>query len=177
MALIARLSRLFTADFHAVLDRLEEPDVLLRQAVREMEDELGHCEQQLNRLQLEHEQLSRRESEIGEAIDEIDEQLDLCFASCEETLAKALVKRKLPQVALHRGVRGNREKVEKQIETARARLVEQRQRFEGVRQKAELLAESTESPFAETGAVSELNISEDDVDVAFLKEKRLRSAS
>ncbi len=40
MALITRVSRLFQADFHAVLDRIEEPEVLLRQAVREMEEEL-----------------------------------------------------------------------------------------------------------------------------------------
>ena len=37
MALITRISRLFTADFHAVLDRIEEPDVLLKHAIREME--------------------------------------------------------------------------------------------------------------------------------------------
>src|SRR6188508_28625 len=30
MALINRMSRLFTADVHAVLDRIEEPDVLLK---------------------------------------------------------------------------------------------------------------------------------------------------
>ena len=38
MALITRFSRLFRADLHAVLDRIEEPDVILRQAVREMEE-------------------------------------------------------------------------------------------------------------------------------------------
>lgn len=36
MALINRATRLFRADLHAVLDRIEEPDILLRQAVREM---------------------------------------------------------------------------------------------------------------------------------------------
>ena len=41
MALINRMTRLFTADLHAVLDRLEEPDVLLKHAIREMEDELA----------------------------------------------------------------------------------------------------------------------------------------
>ena len=34
MPLINRVSRLFRADLHAVLDRIEEPDVLLRQAAR-----------------------------------------------------------------------------------------------------------------------------------------------
>ena len=36
MALINRMSRLFTADIHAVLDRIEEPNVLLKHAIREM---------------------------------------------------------------------------------------------------------------------------------------------
>src|SRR5262247_3541760 len=45
MALINRMSRLFTADVHAVLDRIEEPDVLLKHAVREMEEELARGEQ------------------------------------------------------------------------------------------------------------------------------------
>ena len=44
MALINRMSRLFTADVHAVLDRIEEPDVLLRQAIREMEEALERSE-------------------------------------------------------------------------------------------------------------------------------------
>ena len=38
MALMTRVARLFRADLHAVLDRIEEPEVLLRQALREMED-------------------------------------------------------------------------------------------------------------------------------------------
>jgi phage shock protein A len=36
MALITRVSRLFRADVNAVLDRIEEPASLLRQAVLDM---------------------------------------------------------------------------------------------------------------------------------------------
>ena len=49
MELINRIARLFKADFHAVLDQIEEPEALLRQAIRDMEDELAvglpdeHC--------------------------------------------------------------------------------------------------------------------------------------
>ena len=38
MALINRVSRLFKADFNAVLDQIEEPEQLLKQAIRDMED-------------------------------------------------------------------------------------------------------------------------------------------
>ena len=37
MALITRLSRMMRADFNALLDRLEEPDILLAQALRDMQ--------------------------------------------------------------------------------------------------------------------------------------------
>ena len=47
MALITRVGRLFRADLHAVLDRVEEPEVLLRQAIREMEEELAEDRQRL----------------------------------------------------------------------------------------------------------------------------------
>ena len=40
MALINRVTQLFKADFHAVLDRIEEPEQLLRQSIRDMEDVL-----------------------------------------------------------------------------------------------------------------------------------------
>ena len=60
MALITRVARLFRADFHAVLDRVEEPDILLRQAIREMEDDLARDEKGYQRQQQEAEQLAKK---------------------------------------------------------------------------------------------------------------------
>jgi len=51
MLLISRISRLFRADLHAVLDRIEEPEALLRQAIREMEELLAQDEQRSRLLQ------------------------------------------------------------------------------------------------------------------------------
>ena len=48
MALINRISRLFKADFHAVLDHIEEPEALLKQAIRDMEDDLAKTKQRIN---------------------------------------------------------------------------------------------------------------------------------
>ena len=44
MPIINRFMNLFTADIHAVLDRLEEPEILLRQAIREMEEETSRLQ-------------------------------------------------------------------------------------------------------------------------------------
>ncbi len=67
MALITRVTRLFTADMHAVLDRLEEPDVLLRQAVREMHEVLASDRQQLRALRGESTRLETRIDDTARA--------------------------------------------------------------------------------------------------------------
>ena len=95
MALITRVSRLFQADFHAVLDRIEEPEVLLRQAVREMEEELARDEQRSKMLTHEQRQLVTRETGLKQSLHDIDEELDTCFAAGNDELARACIRRKL----------------------------------------------------------------------------------
>ena len=83
MALINRMSRLFTADVHAVLDRIEEPDVLLKHAIREMDEELARSEQRVRQLEHEHEALAERQRKVQAALAELVSQLDVCFSNDE----------------------------------------------------------------------------------------------
>ena len=177
MALINRMSRLFTADMHAVLDRLEEPETLLKQAVREMEDETAKSGERLRRLHLEAERIDRREREIAANIAQIDDQLDLCFESGEEGLARSLVKRKLPQSALLGKVSSDRTVVAAEIAQAAGRHLEQQQRLESVRQKSELLGDGRSAAANDFEPHPELAVSADDIEVAFLHEKAKRSGS
>ena len=95
MALINRVTRLFKADFNAVLDRIEEPEQVLKQAIREMEDDLVGAEQRIQVVTHDQDALNERKSELDAKITEIDEELDLCFAKKKDELARTLVRRKL----------------------------------------------------------------------------------
>ncbi len=95
MALITRVARLFRADLHAVLDRIEEPDILLRQAVRDMEEELAGDQQRLKLLNHEQEQIEARVRELDPTLQEIEEQLQVCFDAGKDDLARALIRRRL----------------------------------------------------------------------------------
>ena len=95
MALITRISRLFKADFHAVLDQVEEPEMLLRQAIREMEDDLSEAELRQHYRRDEVDELQLRRDELEQPLGEIDEELDVCFDSGEDDLARDLIRRKL----------------------------------------------------------------------------------
>ena len=95
MALINRMSRLFTADVHAVLDRIEEPDALLRQAIREMEEALERADDEVRMLEQECAALVHRQRKVESQLAELGEQLDISFGAGNEELARRLVKRKL----------------------------------------------------------------------------------
>ena len=182
MALINRVTRLFKADFNAVLDRIEEPEQVLRQSIREMEDELAGAE---HRLQMNvHEQgaLNDRRAELEAKLAEINEELDLCFSRKKETLARTLVRRKLEAGRLVKRLNAKLAANEKAITDAERRIGENRAVLEGLKQKADLFTERTASgagpEFDDAGWMArELTVSEDEIEVAFLREQQARSGS
>ena len=182
MALVTRLSRLFKADFHAVLDRIEEPEALLKHAIREMEDELAASEQQIKRLRHEQEQWAARQSELEASSLELEEQLDVCFASGKDDLARALIRRKLEATRLLKTIAARRESGEKSLREASAANEENRISLASMKQKAELLSEDVSRPrgrYDEDIAWSKVatTVADDEVEVAFLREKQRRMES
>ena len=178
MALITRVSRLFEADFHAVLDRIEEPEVLLRQAVREMEEELARDEQRSRILQHEQGQLVARETDLEQSLHEIEAQLDVCFESGNDDLARACIKRKLEAQRYCKGLARKRQAQQSTLEALDTRLRENRASLDSMRQKAELLAgESAHARPADNWTLPEISVRDEDVEVAFLREKQHRRRS
>ena len=184
MALINRISRLFKADFHAVLDQIEEPEQLLKQAIRDMEDELATTEQSIILCAHDQEALGVRKNELKNAIDEIDTQIDLCFESEKDGLARSLIKKKLEAERLLKRLVSKYEANEKYLVEQRSMFDENRGTLEGLRQKAELFARRTPvdrdgtSEFDDIAWMArDMVIGDDEVEIAFLREKTLRSAS
>ncbi len=176
MTIITRVSRLFQADIHAVLDRMEEPEVLLRQAVREMEEDLASDERRLRILDQEHKRLDDRLSDLDQTLNGIEEQLDLCFESGKEDLARSLVRRKLENRQFRKHLAAQRKTMEQSRNDLSARLDENRTRLESVRQKAEVLSvENTPSQAGNRRDITmECTVREEDVDIAFLREQQKR---
>jgi phage shock protein A len=179
MALIERLARLFQADLHAVLDRIEEPGALLRQAIREMGDELSVCERRIVCLQQEQQQLLQRQSDIEQSVTRLDEELEICFDSGNDNLARGLIKRKLEAQLLLRAMARRRETLDQDLRDRQTRLQENRTQYDSMRQKAELLAVESQTaaskpddPFMQ--ATTGFSVHESDVEVAMLREKQRR---
>jgi phage shock protein A len=174
MALINRMSRLFTADVHAVLDRIEEPDVLLKHAVREMEEELARGELHVRGLEQEHAALGERQRKLQAMVTELGEQLDVCFASGNDDLARKVLKRRLETERLERHVTERRATLERELTARRTALDEQREQLDVMRQKAELLTPT--APSAGLGK-TEFVVGDAEVEVALLRERQKRQPS
>ena len=182
MALINRISRLFKADFHAVLDRIEEPEQLLRQAIREMEDELAGSEQQIKQAAHDQQNLGARKAELTEKLTEIESELDLCFESQKEDLARGLVRKKLEGQRLLKRLNAKESANGKFLDEQRTRLEENRVALEALKQKAEIFTQS--APASSNAGIDdaswlarELAVSDSEIEVAFLREQSARRAS
>ena len=178
MALITRVSRLFQADLHAVLDRIEEPEILLRQALREMEDAHALDQQRARLARHERAQLIARGAELSQSLRETDDQLDVCFEQAKEDLARTLVKRKLETERAAKTVERKREALESSLSELEARLGENQSKLEAMRQKIELIAQTNDPGEPESvWAEPESPVRDDEIEVAFLQERGKRKGS
>jgi phage shock protein A len=183
MALINRISRLFTADFNAVLDHIEEPEQLLKQAIRDMEDDLTATQHRIAVCAHEQEALGVRKLEIEASAGEFKEQLDLCFDSGKDELARGIIRRKLEADSLIKRLDAKFEANHRFLAAQRKAFDENRASLESLRQKAELFVTRAPSDGSSNGLdelsriARELRVGDDEVEIAFLREKAARSAS
>ena len=174
MTLIARLSKLFQADLHDVLDCIEEPASLLRQSVRDMEQALAADDRRVEGWRQERAQIIARSGHLERSLEQLAEQLDTCFDAAEGELARALLRRRLEAQRLLSLLAEQRQALEGRIATAHSRALEQRGRLECLRQRAAAALSADDAPAGERWSGARLSVTEAEVEVAYLQEQQRR---
>lgn len=178
MALIGRVTRLITADMHAVLDQLEEPETVLKQAIREMEEELARQTQHGRWLVKEIESIRGRMDACARSLEELDSRLDLCFEAENDALARGLVRRKLETTRLRESLEARLATLNDEHAEHDALVADNREQLEGMRRKAEILCADNEVAGCPRDAgTAGSSIDEADIEIAFMREKQRRAAS
>lgn len=183
MTLLARFSRLVHADIHAVLDSLEEPEVLLRQAIREMEVSIAQSQEESLRLSIQIDQNKLDINQLSEQIKAYNSEIDVCFEAGDERLSKAILRKKLEASRMHDYLITQLEESEIRYQRQSAWLETSHEQLDSLRRKAELLDTSQHSTEGSTSpnkptVKNDLNrwtVSNEDVDIAFLHEKARRT--
>jgi len=177
MALVKRISRLFGADLNAVLNRLEDPEALLALAIQEMEEALQGERKSVALLRHERDTIRSRSERLAANNSEIDAQLDVCFEAADEQLAKSMTRRKLQCAKLLENLAGKLHDTEAALSERMARLEQNEVRLAEMRQQAELVSGEENRGGGQFDDAIEFVVTADDVEVAYLREKRQRSGS
>jgi len=180
MALISRLARLFKADFHAVLDNLEEPEILLKHSIREMEECNRSLERDLVQLSEAVDLTDKRIRELKDRLGTINSELDVCFNSGSDGLAKNHIRRKLETEKQKVHLNGQLLAKKEQQHALQEKVEGNRLKLMSLRQKAELFTNQAPAEpfdFSPDFLSSNLSVSADEIEIAFLSEKNQRRQS
>jgi len=181
MTLIARITRLFKADLHGILDGLEEPEEVLKQAIRDMEEDIATQEGRLADLHAVLQRLDREAQETTAAMQEIAQHIDTCFAAENEPLAKNLIRKQLEIARRARGIARAQEERRAHSDELATTIAAHKAQLAAVVQKLTLYEETRSSHVWASSPCSPLQsgsvITDDEVEVAFLEEKRRRSGT
>ena len=136
MGIMTRLTRLWKADLHGVMDQMEDRELLMRQYLREMEHSLQQKEARLHLMSRTQRQIEADVADRQQEIDKLERDLALALRKDKDEIARLLIrKQRLQQKQLdHLG---------KQLDNLRQEqrclaqvLEEQRLRYETLKVKA-----------------------------------------
>lgn len=179
MTLLTRLGRLLRADLNAVLDGLEEPATLLRQAVREMQSALDAEHREAARLGDEAQRLAQAAQECQARLASMDEELSLCLAADEDALARDLVRRKLETARHAARLEERRQALADAGQRLAARIAAHARQLQALRDEASVhdTLEVAASDHARCITPSTAPISAAEIEVALLRERQRRAQS
>ena len=179
MTLTRRICKLFTADVHGLLDNLEEPESILKQSIRDMQREIERGEQalaDLMRLESKQQAVIQR---LDDQITGLGEQLGICFESENEDLARHVIRKKLETENRRRTAQRTVVDLSARKDEGQATLVEQKAHLQTIVEKMQAIMETQGASGAgDPTHVAEpdlFTVSDEDVEVAFLREQRQRA--
>lgn len=177
MTLINRLGRLFSADCHGLLDSLEDPETMLKQAIREMREEIEKGEAKIDAMDRQQQRWVAVRDSLNDREQELEKEIELCFAHANETLAKSLIRSELEARRRIQALETQLGELVKEKEAYQASLNKQKQKLHAVVEKQRLFSQSEpvrqDDPHdPEDSFANSVRISDEDVEVAFLKAKQ-----
>ncbi len=175
MTLMMRITRLFKADMHGLLDLLEEPEAVLRQAIREMEAEIEAGEIALAECRQREAKWRRALDHVESSIAAYTEQIDIAFEAPNDDLARTLIRKKLEAENQLQAVTRTLAQVTAEADAMQSQLGEQQAQLDAIVAQMPLAPEAPSQAESSAGPSRPPGVAEEDVEVAFLREKRKRA--
>jgi phage shock protein A len=152
MGVFTRILRLCKADLHGVMDQLEDKNLIVRQHLREMRENLKAKESRLEQISATCRRIQNDLEQHNQQIRKIDPDLDLAVRKGKDEIARMLIRKRLT-------LQGGSGHLQRQLEildeekTRTAQLLEeQRLQYEQLKVKAASFCREAEERRFETAA-------------------------
>lgn len=178
MSLLHRIARLFKADIHGILDALEEPDIMLKQAVREMQEDIEQSQTQLKSLIKEAQQLSQKIQELTAALAEIERQIDGYFAENNASAVKTLLRKKLETERVLQALDKRRKTLLEEKTVAETELADRQDKLQAVLDKMALFTDQRNDDYLtgyDTHSGGVRTVTQEDIEFAYRQEQQRRA--
>ncbi len=172
MSILTRISRLFKADIHGVLDNLEQPEIILKQAIRDMQTEIDKGLSLISALKRQQEQLQRRRQTLSQQIEDLQQQLQFCLSENNEALAKSVIRKKLQAESLSAETARQLQNLAEERNLKTTEVEERLEKLQSIRDKLALFSETNESEDVIESTETPCPVSKDDIELAYLYEKQ-----
>jgi phage shock protein A len=130
MAIMTRFMRLCKADIHGVMDQLEDTGLVLKQYLRDMEQELDRKQARLNKVMASRDRAQREHEKYARENEKLEQDLSLAIEKGKDDIARVLI-RKLKPLVYHRDELGRHiEVLEREIKQFGECVEEQRLQYE-----------------------------------------------
>ena len=176
MPLAQRLSRLLRADAHAVLDRIEAPREMLRQSIRDMWAAIGDGQKSLQDRRQQLATVLAAKERAATLLDALAEELDLCLDQQRSELARDVIRRKLSLERRQKIIQDDELAIADEIAELEQVLAEQQQSLDALREAAAPHLRSPSGDAHDEAVACADEVSENDVEIALLREQRRREA-
>jgi len=176
MTLLTRLTRLLKADLHGLLEDLEEPVEVVKQAMRDMEEDISRQEAAHAALAATLLRLQREAQALAGILQDLERQIDLCFTAGNEALARNLLRKRLETTRRAQRVATAQDDVRTQHEELAAKITAHKAQLAAIAQQLQTSLDTQPhgSPTHEAWG-SHSPITDDEIEIAFLEEQRRRS--
>ena len=130
MAIMTRFMRLCKADIHGVMDHLEDKGLVLKQHLRDMEEEVNRKEARLNKIKASRDRAQREYEKFDRESEKVDQDIAVAIEKNKDDIARVLIK-KLKPMAYHREELGRHiETLDREITQFGKSVEEQRLQYE-----------------------------------------------
>jgi len=130
MGMMTRFIRIWKADIHGVMDQLEDKGLLLKQSLRDMEEELERKETRFKKMTAARSRLAGEHDKCGRECEKLEQDLAVALKKDRDDIARMLIK-KLKTLSSHReALRNHIKNMEHDIAQFRNRMEEQRLQYE-----------------------------------------------